>query len=87
MTGKSLIFAWLGIDRILHFVFFMIKYFKFTDNIGSGDLLTHFVKIPTNLKEVGAGGCYTLPPSPTDTHPAWHALANKWLKKKKENHV
>ena len=36
IAGKSLISAELDIDRILHFVF-LIKYSKFTDNIGSGN--------------------------------------------------
>ena len=56
IAGKSLIFAGLDIDRILHFVF-MIKYSKFTDNIGSGNFTDTFCKIPTNLKKVCACVC------------------------------
>ena len=43
-------------------LFFMIKYSKFTSNIGQEILSTHFVKIPTIFKKVG-GGCYNLPVS------------------------
>ena len=41
IVGKSLISAELDIDRILHF-FFMVKYFKFTDNIRSGNFSDTF---------------------------------------------
>ena len=41
IASKSLISAGLDIDRILHFVF-MIKYSKFPDNIGPGNVTDTF---------------------------------------------
>ena len=69
IAGKSLISAGLDIDRILHFVF-MIKYSKFTDNIGSGNC----VKISTAFLKSGwgGGGGSVKPPYPSLS--AWYAL-------------
>ena len=75
IVGKSLISARLDIDIILHFVF-MVKYSKFTDNIGSGNFTDTFYRNTDKFKKGGrprgAGGAgFTLP----HTSHAWQALA------------
>ena len=70
IAGKSLISAGLDIDRILHFVF-MIKYSKFTDNIGSGNFTDTFCQNTDRFQKSGGwarGGLVG------DTPPARHAL-------------
>ena len=75
IVGKSLISARLDIDIILHFVF-MVKYSKFTDNIGSGNFTDTFCQNTDKLKRSGGG--VTPPPPSTHTHtshrPYRHAL-------------
>ena len=70
---KSLISAGLDIDRLLHFVF-MVKHFKFTDNVRSGNFSDTFCQNTDKFQKMGGGRCYT----PT---PARHALAARsWIK-------
>ena len=73
IVGKSLISAGLDIDRILHFVFYdkILQIYRQT-TLGQEMLQTHFIKIPTNFKNVGGGwGCgwrVVIPPPP-HAHP------------------
>ena len=68
IVGKSLISAGLDIDRILHFVF-MIKYSKYTDNIGSGNFTDTFCQNIGKCQKSGKG-CYPAPPAPSHApHP------------------
>ena len=56
-----MISAGLDIDRILHF-FFMTKYSKFTENVGSGNFTDTFCKNNDKFQKA------------THTHTGWHAL-------------
>ena len=58
---KSLISAGLDIDRLLHFVF-MVKHFKFTDNIRSGNFSDTFCQNTDKFQKMGGGGGVTPPP-------------------------
>ena len=63
IVGKSSSSVGLEIDRILDFVFFMIKYSKFTDNIGSGNFTDIFCQ-NTDKFQKGGGVLHPLPPHP-----------------------
>ena len=79
ITGESLISVGLDINRILHFVF-LIKYSKFTNNIGSGNFTDIFCQNTDKFQKtvcvvcvcVGGGG-RRLHPSPPYL-PTQHAL-------------
>ena len=56
IAGESLISVGLDIDRILQFVFFMIKYFKFPDNNGSRYFPDTYCQNTDKFKKSGDGG-------------------------------
>ena len=62
IVGKSLFSVGIDVDRIS---FFMIKYSKFTDNIGSGNFTDTFCQNTDKFKKGGrprgVGGGFTLP--------------------------
>ena len=80
ITGESLISVGLDINRILHFVF-LIKYSKFTNNIGSGNFTDIFCQNTDKFQKTvcvvcvcgGGGGGWGLHPPPPN-HPPQHAL-------------
>ena len=57
IVGKSLTSTGLDIDRILHFVF-LIKYSKFTEDIGSGKFTDTFCQNTNKFQKSEEGGCY-----------------------------
>ena len=67
IVDKSLFSAGLHVDRILNF---MIKYSKFTDNIGSGKFTDTFCQNTNKFQK--SGGMPHPSSAKTHTHPTWH---------------
>ena len=90
ITGESLISVGLDINRILHFVF-LIKYSKFTNNIGSGNFTDIFCQNTDKFQKTvcvvcvcvcGRGGGGYTPPPPIPPHSTcpwvWHLIYTFW---------
>ena len=90
ITGESLISVGLDINRILHFVF-LIKYSKFTNNIGSGNFTDIFFQITDKFQKTVCvvcvcvcvwGGEEVTPLPPIPPHSAcpwvWHLIYTFW---------